>query len=166
MFNNAKSFNVDISHWDVSSVGSMNDMFLGALMFKQKLCGVFWIRSYATKNNMFQASPGVIAASVCFPATASTTLEHVPHHPFPERELIVRTPVATSVGTPTIPSTSAKAMTCPQCGTFKKSGRTSCCAPGGAWYKNCAGAGNKNAYYRWFEGVEACKRESKTTSCR
>merc|ERR1712224_652194 len=39
----------------------------------------------------------------------------------------------------------------------KKSGRASCCAPGGAWYKNCGAAGNSNVDHMWFEGVRACK---------
>merc|ERR1712032_1389933 len=46
---------------------------------------------------------------------------------------------------------------CPKCGTFKKSGKVSCCAPGGAWFKNCGGVGNRNVGYRWLDGVEACK---------
>merc|ERR1712032_1428143 len=46
---------------------------------------------------------------------------------------------------------------CPKCGTFEKSGRNSCCAPGGAWYNNCGGARNKNVDHKWFEGVAACK---------
>merc|ERR1712037_381513 len=68
-------------------------------------------------------------------------------------ELIARNSITTSVITPKIAST----MTCPQCGTFAKSGRASCCAPGGAWYKNCGGVSNRNAHHRWFEGVETCK---------
>merc|ERR1719201_3088543 len=54
-------------------------------------------------------------------------------------------------------------MTCPKCGTFKKSGRVSCCAPGGAWFKNCGGAGNKNVGHRWSEGTEACNYLATTT---
>ena len=57
-------------------------------------------------------------------------------------------------------------MMCPKCGTFAKSGRTSCCAPAGAWYKNCGAAGNRRTDYRWFEGVEACTRKSKTNAIR
>ena len=79
-----------------------------------------------------------------------------------ERELIVsHTLVTTSVGTPAITSTIANAMRCPKCGTFGKSGRVSCCAPGGDWFKNCGGARNKNVDHKWFEGVAACKRKCK-----
>merc|ERR1719174_2166720 len=65
--------------------------------------------------------------------------EHVSRRPIPERELIVQTP------------------TCLKCGIFGKSGRVSCCTPGGAWFKNCGGFGSKNVDYRWSEGVNACK---------
>ena len=52
-------------------------------------------------------------------------------------------------------------MTCPKCGAFTKSGRVSCCAPGGAWFKNCGGARNGNADHKWIEGVTACKGKSR-----
>merc|ERR1711934_701701 len=68
-------------------------------------------------------------------------------------------PIATSVGTPALTPT-----ICPKCGTFKKSGRRSCCAPGGAWFKNCGGAHNKNVDHKWFEGVAACKRMTTTNT--
>ena len=50
-------------------------------------------------------------------------------------------------------------VACSKCGTFTKSRRVSCCAPGGAWYKNCGGASNRDTDHRWFDGVEACKRK-------
>ena len=53
-------------------------------------------------------------------------------------------------------TTSRPISVCPKCGTSKKSGKRSCCAPGGAWYKNCGSAGNAKAAYTWFEGVQAC----------
>ena len=62
----------------------------------------------------------------------------------------------------TTPGIVSAIITCPNCGIFKKSGRLSCCAPGGAWYNNCGGAGDKDAGHSWLEGVEACKRKSKT----
>merc|ERR1712224_1191878 len=79
-----------------------------------------------------------------------------PRRPLAGRELIVHTPGATSVTTANTP--------CPKCGTFGKSGRVSCCAPGGAWFKNCGGASNRNVGHRWFEGVEACKLVTTTTT--
>ena len=74
---------------------------------------------------------------------------YVSRRPLPERELIASTAITTSVRT----------VTCPKCGMFSKSGRVSCCAPGGAWYKKCGGAGNSNVEHRWFEGVAACQRK-------
>merc|ERR1719201_1171673 len=59
-------------------------------------------------------------------------------------------------------------MTCPKCGMFEKSGKASCCAPGGAWHTNCGGAGKTNVDHRWSDGVEACKPTTTTISsvCR
>ena len=45
---------------------------------------------------------------------------------------------------------------CPKCGSFK-SGRYTCCAPGGAWFKNCGSPGDSKFEHTWSEGVEACK---------
>ena len=55
------------------------------------------------------------------------------------------------------------ALACPKCGTFKRSGRVSCCAPGGAWYKDCGAFGVKNVAHTWLEGVQVCKRKFKTS---
>ena len=46
---------------------------------------------------------------------------------------------------------------CPQCAAIKKSGKLSCCAPGGAWFENCGTSGNSNTDHTWLEGVQACK---------
>ena len=138
----------------------MDHMFYLASSFKQKLCGAAWVNSKAKKDaprqfHMFQVSPGSIADTVCAPASVTTHAgQDVSRQPLPDRELIVRT------GSPT--STMENTMACPNCGTFKKSGRKSCCAPGGAWFKNCGGAHNKNVEHKWFEGVAACKRKSKS----
>ena len=154
MFSHAESFNGDISKWDVSTVINMDHMFYLAFAFKQKICGDAWINSKATKTLAFAGTSGSIAQTVC--TSAPTTLserENVSPRLLPDRELIVHTPITT----PRITSTIATMMTCPKCDTFKKSGRVSCCAPGGAWYKNCGGASNRNVDHSWFEGVEACK---------
>ena len=47
---------------------------------------------------------------------------------------------------------------CDQCGTIRKSGRRSCCARGGAWFKNCGDAGDTQFDHTWAEGVESCNR--------
>merc|ERR1719247_2057882 len=70
------------------------------------------------------------------------------------------------MSTPSIASTIDRAITCAKCGTFRKSGKVSCCAPGGAWFKNCGGLGSKIFYYRWSEGVKACKPATKTTTAK
>ena len=154
MFAGATSFTRGISKWDVSSVTNMDRMFSKAVSFKRRLCGAAWVHSKASKINMFEGSPGSISRKACTPPTR----KYESRRPVPARELIVRTPTATSPGraavTPTIASTM---MICPKCGTFAKSGRVSCCAPGGAWYKNCGRPGSRNTGHSWFEGTRACK---------
>ena len=157
-------------------------MFYNAVGFKQDLCGAAWVRSKAKKMYMFKNSPGSISRTVCkkrpallleegYSSTGDTSRyvspttqdahELVSRRPIPERELIVRTPISTSISTPSVTSATANTLTCPKCGTFAKSGRVSCCAPGGTWYKKCGGASNKNVDHMWSEGVDACKRKSK-----
>ena len=139
----------------------MDLMFSHAISFKHKLCGAEWVRSKASKIGMFKDSPGSISRTAC-KSGLTPSRQHVSRRPIPERELIGRTPISTSLGTAAITSTIASTITCRRCGTFAKSGRVSCCAPGGAWYKNCGGAGNRNADHSWFEGAQACKRKLKT----
>ena len=49
---------------------------------------------------------------------------------------------------------------CPKCGNTKKSGKLSCCARDGAWFKNCGDAGDSNFDHTWIEGIQACKSMS------
>ena len=174
MFAHADSFNRDVSKWDVSSVKDMSKMFYGAKSFTKKLCGKAWARSHAKKAQMFDHTPSSMPGTVCMsiatlsPMAPGGRLSPIrprrgyvprvtPRRIIPERELIItRTPVSTPATTP--PTTNTPA--CPKCGTFDKSGRVSCCAPGGAWYQNCGGNGNNNVEHKWFEGVEACERKS------
>ena len=74
VFYEATSFNGDISKWDVSAVINMNNMFMGATSFKQKLCGAAWIHSKASKNLMFEGSPGSISRTVCTLDITTTAL--------------------------------------------------------------------------------------------
>ena len=46
---------------------------------------------------------------------------------------------------------------CRKCGAIKKSGKLSCCARGGAWFKNCGDVGDTKFGHTWAEGVQACK---------
>ena len=141
MFLDAASFSGDISDWDVSSVTNMNEMFRGAGSFNQELCGVAWVHSKTTKNQIFQGSSGSISRAVC-PASS------------PQRWL----------GRWAIATTQTKI--CPSCGRFRKSGRVSCCAPSGTWYKHCGHADSRKFSYSWLEGVQACIRTSSVDSCR
>ena len=171
MFLQAESFNGDISKWDVSRVISMDYMFVDASSFMRILCEHDWVLSKASKLGMFSGCPGSISRTVCTSVTTQGTShnknshtqnthpkytkipermvnqQYVQRRPVPDRELIARTPA----------STPGLTSTCPKCGTFQKSGRVSCCAPGGAWFKSCGGVVNKNVDHRWSEGVKLCK---------
>ena len=46
---------------------------------------------------------------------------------------------------------------CTKCGTFRKSGKRSCCARGGTWYENCGDDGDTDFDHTWTEGKTACK---------
>ena len=46
---------------------------------------------------------------------------------------------------------------CSKCGVAKKSGKSSCCARGGAWFKNCGDADDKQFDHTWAEGIQACE---------
>ena len=48
-------------------------------------------------------------------------------------------------------------LACPKCSNTKKSGRRSCCARGGAWFKNCGDADDIMFDHTWAEGIQACK---------
>ena len=75
--------------------------------------------------------------------------------PVPDRELIGHAPMTMSTITTRIQNTKL----CSKCGTFPKSGRVSCCAPGGAWSTTCGRPASRNVYHSWLEGMEACKRK-------
>merc|ERR1711934_31098 len=146
MFLQASSFNTDISKWDIRSVTDTDYMFYQAESFKQKLCGESWIDSKATNKFMFASSEGSLADKPCSFVR--------PIYNDVGREL-VRRPGSTSP---------ANANGCPKCGKFGKSGRVSCCAPGGAWYKKCGSAKNKNVQYKWSQGTDACKKKPARTT--
>ena len=46
---------------------------------------------------------------------------------------------------------------CPRCSRSKKSGKRSCCARGGAWFKSCGDTGDMSFDHSWAEGIQACK---------
>ena len=45
---------------------------------------------------------------------------------------------------------------CAKCAS-NKVGKYSCCARGGAWFKNCGDAGDTHFNHTWVEGIQACK---------
>lgn len=143
MFESAEAFDRDLSRWDVSGVMKMDSMFSKAKSFRQQLCGEAWIRSIATSDHMFADSPGSISKEVC-------------HGASPQRWLAKwKAPKTNKDDTP---ANKPANKACSKCGKFTKSGRVSCCAPGGAWYQKCGGStANKKFEYTWIEGVEACK---------
>ena len=172
MFSYATFFRGDISKWDVSNINDMDAMFFQAVAFKQNLCGDAWAHSKASKVSMFTGSSGSISRTACMSkptlVTTQVTHQYVSRRPITERELKARAPITMTVSTSTlvIAPTIAHKIQCPKCGKFKKSGRVSCCAPGGDWFKNCAGVGNKHVAHSWSEGVKACKCKSKANACR
>ena len=46
---------------------------------------------------------------------------------------------------------------CLECGISQKSGKSSCCARGGAWFGNCGHAGDRHFGHTWAEGIQSCK---------
>ena len=67
-----------------------------------------------------------------------------------------------SAGMEPATTTARPVPVCPTCGIFKKSGKLSCCAPGGAWYENCGDLGDSNYDHLWSDGIQACKGKLKT----
>ena len=60
---------------------------------------------------------------------------------------------ASTITSASVPSNNV----CAHCGTAKKSGKLSCCARGGSWFKNCGDVGDSTFEHTWGEGVQACK---------
>ena len=98
---------------------------------------------------MFRQALGYIPSTAC--TSEASELEFRQFQPFEsakshvgDRELVVAI---------------ANEVLCSKCGVFKRSGRHSCCAPGGSWHKNCGGDDDTNVDHRWSEGVKACERK-------
>ena len=53
-------------------------------------------------------------------------------------------------------TSSMPGLTCPKCGITKKSSKRSCCARGGAWFKNCGDDSDSEFDHTWAEGIQAC----------
>ena len=53
-------------------------------------------------------------------------------------------------------TTSVSGKECSKCGNTKTSGKLSCCARGGTWFKKCGDAGDTKFDHSWVEGIQAC----------
>ena len=51
----------------------------------------------------------------------------------------------------------ASSPVCPRCAMVKRSGKLSCCARSGSWYKNCARTSDSAFEHTWNEGLAACR---------
>ena len=71
-----------------------------------------------------------------------------------------RSPSSQSKKKPHEHNTKAISAVCPECGAIKKSGKPSCCAPGGSWYEACGDAGDPQFHHTWIDGIKACERKS------
>ena len=65
---------------------------------------------------------------------------------------------------PRIPTPGMASPTCYKCSNTKKSGKRSCCAHGGTWFKNCGNAGDIEFDHTWAEGIKVCEGELLTGS--
>ena len=55
---------------------------------------------------------------------------------------------------------------CSKCSATKKNGKRSCCARGGAWFKNCGDHGDLRFDHTWAEGIQACKDFASVASAK
>ena len=142
MFMRATSFNSDLSNWDVTSVADMTFMFMRTISFNGDLSK--WdVASVSDMAGMFRQAHAFNCDLSIWDVSSVTNMDDM--------------------------FLNAVSFNQKLCGAnwfrskakYRKSGRVSCCAPGGAWFKNCGGLGSKNVDHRWSEGVKACKRKFK-----
>ena len=53
-------------------------------------------------------------------------------------------------------STVNSSNVCSKC-VVNNAGKLSCCASGGAWFKQCGDAGDTQFDHTWTDGIQACK---------
>ena len=58
----------------------------------------------------------------------------------------------------------APAVGCSVCGTFKKSGKVSCCAHNGSWFGRCGGADDPRFDHTWMDGTRVCDVSARESS--
>ena len=69
--------------------------------------------------------------------------------------VLIRCPYCPAEALATTSLSAVKSNSCPKCAT-DKAGKHSCCARGGAWFKNC-GDGGDTKFHTWTEGIQACE---------
>ena len=82
----------------------------------------------------------------------------MPHN---RRDLLMSTSPPMAIGTPITTNIAVESSSdgCRKCGIIKKSGKRSCCARGGAWFKRCGDAGDPTKDHTWADGMAACQRK-------
>ena len=70
----------------------------------------------------------------------------------------------TEVRTNKMPSVGNSSNGCLNCAIARKSGKRSCCARGGTWFKNCGDAGDPQFDHTWAEGIQTCKNVGSSAS--
>ena len=67
--------------------------------------------------------------------------------------------VEAALTTTGVSAVSSNSSGCGKCAT-NRAGKLSCCAPGGAWFKNCGDADDTQFDHTWTDGIEACTGRS------
>ena len=85
------------------------------------------------------------------------------------RQLLPKISVRSGTRKPpsTNPTSTIDSSVCPKCGYTSKSGKRSCCARGGAWFKNCGDDdGDMHFDHTWSEGILACNSLASSVSVK
>ena len=87
------------------------------------------------------------------PSAVADTLRLSPEHPAEARATMDLSTLSNIDG-------------CLKCGTAKNSGKRSCCAHGGTWFKACGNVGDAKFDHTWVDGIRACKGPSTLVSIK
>ena len=67
---------------------------------------------------------------------------------------------STTIATVVSSTTGDLSATCLKCGSFRNSGKVSCCARGGSWFNECGDDDDTAFAHTWSDGIKACKSKS------
>ena len=117
--------------------------------------------SAAGSVSLAASSPKVIAAVSSAAMTPSTGMPNVHinlelNWLWEYRFLLSHVDTAMLTESFTTKLVSVRRKICPKCGTVRKTTKLSCCARGGAWFRQCGDAGDTNFEHTWIEGIQAC----------